>query len=110
VASSRATGRRSDTGSALTFGAANTPDGGGAGVGGGGDRVEAEGTYELDPSKTPKWIDITGKDRKVLGIYRLDGDKLTICLNEHADGDRPTRFASEPGSRNDLLMVLRRDK
>ncbi|HYH65535.1 MAG TPA: sigma-70 family RNA polymerase sigma factor [Urbifossiella sp.] len=75
-----------------------------------GDRVEAEGTYELDPTKTPRWIDITGKDRKVLGIYRLDGDKLTICLNEHADGDRPTKFASESGSPNDLLIVLRRDK
>jgi uncharacterized protein (TIGR03067 family) len=52
------------------------------------------GTYELDPGKSPCEIDVvttayTEKDGKViethpqkmLGIYKLEGDKLTLCLD-----------------------------
>jgi uncharacterized protein (TIGR03067 family) len=75
------------------------------------DKRDVPGEYNLDPSKKPKWIDITVDSRTMPGIYELDGDKLRICLNEIAEGERPTAFESKGGSSpNDLLMVLEREK
>ena len=57
---------------------------------------------ELDPSRDPKTIDVIpdgGKDRgeRVLGIYKLEDDQLTICMA--APGKpRPTEFKAEKGS------------
>ena len=57
---------------------------------------------ELDPSRDPKTIDVIpdgGKDRgeRVLGIYKLEGDRLTICMA--APGQpRPREFKAEKGS------------
>lgn len=57
---------------------------------------------ELDPSRDPKAIDVIpdgGKDRgeRVLGIYKLEKDRLTICMA--APGQpRPTGFKAEKGS------------
>jgi len=79
--------------------------------------IPLKGTYRLDPTKRPKWIDITGPDgRPCSGIYTLQGDDLTICYNE-AGTVRPTRFASEsnprdpqlPRTPNDVLLVLERE-
>jgi uncharacterized protein (TIGR03067 family) len=70
--------------------------------------IIAEGIYSLDSSKTPKWIDITIQDRNYLGIYQLEGDILRIC---HGDPDQPirsTRFVSEPGTENRVVVLLRR--
>jgi uncharacterized protein (TIGR03067 family) len=56
----------------------------------------------LDPTANPATIDITftggeGKGSTALGIYKIDGDVLTIC--RAAPGKpRPTEFTSEPGS------------
>jgi uncharacterized protein (TIGR03067 family) len=58
-------------------------------------------SYQLDESTTPKSIDIvgfTGKDgektKTYLGIYKLDGDMLTICYCEQGR-TRPTKFESD---------------
>jgi uncharacterized protein (TIGR03067 family) len=57
---------------------------------------------ELDPSRDPKAIDVIpdgGKDRgeRVLGIYKLEKDRLTICMA--APGKpRPAEFLAEKGS------------
>jgi uncharacterized protein (TIGR03067 family) len=57
---------------------------------------------ELDPSRDPKAIDVIpdgGKDRgeRVLGIYKLEGDRLTICMA--APGKpRPREFKADKGS------------
>ena len=64
----------------------------------------------LDPGKSPATIDITparpGR-ATLLGIYKLDGDSLTLCWAKK--GARPTEFASKEGS-NHVLFVLRRIK
>src|ERR687894_1347355 len=65
--------------------------------------VPPEFTVKLDPSKNPKAIDtvaLTGKfpGKTQRGIYRLEGDELTLCLpNQEAEG-RPTEFESPAGS------------
>jgi RNA polymerase sigma factor (sigma-70 family) len=72
-----------------------------------------ESTYKIDPSVTPKTIDVTSKvegdkGRTMLGIYTLDGDTLKICSNLIGD-DRPSELASKEGS-NAMLVVLNRLK
>ncbi|MCI0705712.1 MAG: sigma-70 family RNA polymerase sigma factor [Planctomycetia bacterium] len=69
-----------------------------------------EGPFKLDSTKKPKWIDATMSERKTLGIYELDGDNLKICINEDPNGERPTKFVSEGGTPNDVLMILKREK
>ncbi|HJZ53449.1 MAG TPA: TIGR03067 domain-containing protein, partial [Gemmataceae bacterium] len=61
-----------------------------------------EGVYHLDPTKTPKTIDVTllGPIRKtMLGIYALDGDTLKVCMAIDPDrtDQRPTDFVTKPG-------------
>jgi uncharacterized protein (TIGR03067 family) len=58
--------------------------------------------FELDPTRDPKTIDLIpdgGKDRgeRVHGIYKLEKDRLTICMA--APGKpRPEAFKAEKGS------------
>src|SRR5262249_58587475 len=52
-----------------------------------GDRPLGESTYKLDVGRQPRAIDITyirgpEKGRVLHGIYRLDGDRLSICATE----------------------------
>ena len=63
--------------------------------------------YRLDPSISPRGIDLFGEDDSLLqGIYRFDGDKVIFCLRDQKDGERPTEFASEYGDQT-ILMTLR---
>jgi uncharacterized protein (TIGR03067 family) len=71
------------------------------------------GTYKVDLSKKPKQIDITftegpDKGKMMKGIYTLEGDTYTICLAMEGK-DRPTEFASKPGSGH-VLEILKREK
>jgi RNA polymerase sigma-70 factor (ECF subfamily) len=71
-------------------------------------------TYTLDPATNPKTIDITpeegdGKGQAVPGIYKLEGDTLTICFPCGAQMKRPTEFVSKEGS-DTILLVLKRVK
>jgi uncharacterized protein (TIGR03067 family) len=57
------------------------------------------GTYTVDPKKNPAEIDLTGEAVQGVvrpGIFKLDGDTLTIGLGE-AD-TRPTSFGGSPGA------------
>jgi uncharacterized protein (TIGR03067 family) len=67
-----------------------------------GNEVIQVGTQKLDPSKSPKAIDVTltegvKKGEVMLGIYEINGDTLKVCFD--AEGKkRPTQFKSAPGS------------
>jgi uncharacterized protein (TIGR03067 family) len=67
----------------------------------------------IDPTRDPKFIDIAftqgdPRGRTSLGIYKLEGDVLTICRSTPGQ-PRPERFSSEPGSGH-TLMSYRREK
>ena len=69
-----------------------------------GDEVIQVGTQKLDPSKSPKTIDVTmtegpSKGTVMLGIYEIDGDVLKVCFDAQGK-KRPTEFKSAPGSEN----------
>jgi uncharacterized protein (TIGR03067 family) len=70
-----------------------------------------DGIFHLDPTKSPKTIDLmllgqivktpigTPAPRAFLGIYKLEGDSLEICIAmdpDHAE-ERPGKFESIPG-------------
>jgi len=72
-------------------------------------------TIKLDASKTPAHIDVTskkgdGKDEKMYGIYKLDGDTLTICMVEGKPEDRPKEFKTEKGGMAIMLTLKKKDK
>jgi uncharacterized protein (TIGR03067 family) len=69
-----------------------------------GQEVIQVGTQKLEPSKSPKTIDVTmvegpQKGTVMLGIYEIDGDTLKVCFDPEGK-TRPTEFKSPPGSKN----------
>jgi uncharacterized protein (TIGR03067 family) len=69
-----------------------------------GDEVVQVGTQKLDPSQSPKAIDVImtegpNKGAVMLGIYEIDGDTLKVCFDPNGK-KRPTEFKSAPGSEN----------
>ena len=67
-----------------------------------GDEVIQVGTQKIDPSKSPKAIDVTmtegpNKGAVMLGIYEFSGDTLKVCFDPEGK-KRPTQFKSPPGS------------
>lgn len=70
-----------------------------------------EGTYKIDPSQNPKTIDVTGegKDGTHRGIYKLDGDKLTLCIADEASEGRPKDFTAKEDD-GKMVIELKREK
>ena len=69
-------------------------------------QVQSKGSFSIDPSQLPGWIDLTENTNITnYGIYQFAGDKLTICLHEK---QRRTTFEPPPG-RGFILLVLERD-
>ena len=72
---------------------------------------------ELDPTTTPKLIDLKGledkggirKDTVYEGIYKIDGETLTIALYIGAGNKRPEKFES-PKESNIIVVTLKREK
>ena len=76
----------------------------------GGGRVREETiNFTIDPTKSPKTIDITDRERKEThkGIYELKGDTLTICFVMRAGAERPDDLTSKKGSKRMLLKWQR---
>jgi uncharacterized protein (TIGR03067 family) len=71
-------------------------------------------SFDIDPQATPKVMDLTAGDGPSKGktlpcaIYKLDGDKLMICLEkEWKIQKRPTEFKTLPGDGCVLLTFER---
>jgi uncharacterized protein (TIGR03067 family) len=66
---------------------------------------EVKWTVKLDAAKSPKEIDFTqdGTTFRTLGIYKLDGDTLTVCRaanragNPSGGGERPKELKARDG-------------
>jgi uncharacterized protein (TIGR03067 family) len=67
-----------------------------------------EGTFKLDPDASPKEIDAIRNDDQVSrGIYKLDGDTLTVCMGD-VSPNRPREFRTGPDTGPVLLATFRR--
>ena len=69
--------------------------------------------FAVDPARKPKTIDYTllegpNKDKKVLGIYELDGDTVKFCF-AGPDQERPKEFKTK-GATGVTLSVWKREK
>jgi RNA polymerase sigma factor (sigma-70 family) len=69
--------------------------------------------FVLDPSQEPMAIDLTMFPGKtVLGIYQVDGDSLTLCVDfdpAGTGGKRPTSFRTQANALDVTLFVMRRE-
>ena len=77
-----------------------------------GDEVVQAATQKLDPSRSPKAIDVTvtegpNKGAVMLGIYEINGDTLKVCFDPEGK-KRPTEFKTASGSQT--LVVHKRVK
>lgn len=61
------------------------------------DQAETEGEYKLDSAASPKTIDLSikGEKQKRLGLYRLDGDTLTLCVYSSTFETRPKELKAD---------------
>jgi len=64
----------------------------------------------LDPTQEPKTFDLLIEGLRTPGIYTLEADQLTICLQLSEHGKRPNRFATDSKSDGLRLMILKRQK
>ena len=69
-------------------------------------------TFRMDTlatSKSPKTYDLLRDDGllSLKGIYTWDGDSIRICSADD-QGDRPTAFRTEPGSKNRIRAWSRK--
>ena len=67
---------------------------------------------KLDPAKKPKAIDFThtegpDKGKTELGIYKLEGDTLTVCVNDF-DKERPSAFATKEGTKISVIVMKKK--
>jgi uncharacterized protein (TIGR03067 family) len=68
-------------------------------------QVQSQGTFRLDPTESPSSIDLlesTGV--RICGIYRFEGDKLTVCMDEY---ERPADFDPQGGKCRSVVVLER---
>jgi uncharacterized protein (TIGR03067 family) len=67
-----------------------------------------EYTFALDPTKAPKAIELTTTKggHVVHGMYKLDGDELTLCVSV-GGSQRPTEFATKAGGDTETFTLRR---
>jgi uncharacterized protein (TIGR03067 family) len=71
-----------------------------------------EDTIKLMPDQSPKAIDnwSKGRGQAAPGIYSLEGDTFRWCSAGGDNKVRPTSFASQPGSKQSLMLLRRQKK
>lgn len=75
-----------------------------------GAKVTDEFQIKLNPAKSPKEIDLIplkepNKGVPSPGIYKVEGNKLVICVNFAPGSKRPTGFDSNQTNRNIILTM-----
>lgn len=76
-------------------------------------KVIEQGTYRLDEGKTPRQITLQitdGRDRgkTQFGIYKVDGDTITVAMAPAGSKDRPATFTSKDGDSVNVSVLRRR--
>jgi uncharacterized protein (TIGR03067 family) len=82
-----------------------------------GDQLFLKGTFTLDPSQSPKAIDMKvtegqreeHKGKEVHGIYELSKGTLKWCTAQPGSDERPKEFATKEGTKL-LLVTLEKEK
>lgn len=71
--------------------------------------LKGEGHYQLVESANPQQIGIfvSGENKGARGIYKLEGDKLTLCTDLEPGGALPMEFAARDGTTFDLIVLRR---
>jgi uncharacterized protein (TIGR03067 family) len=72
--------------------------------------MDEDGRWAIDATKNPATIDIDPNrkgDKRELGILKIEGDTLTICVILEGDGPRPTEFKSAADSKTTLVQFKR---
>lgn len=70
--------------------------------------------FRIDPSQKPPTIDLVylggpHEGKTLLGIYRLEGDTLTVCMPTKPEiTQRPTKFECNKGSGLGLFVVKKK--
>jgi uncharacterized protein (TIGR03067 family) len=76
-----------------------------------GEKVQEEGAARVDPTTTPRSLDLLPasgpyKGMTLLGIYEVKGDTCWVCLARPAK-PRPKAFESKAGSGHELFTLKR---
>jgi uncharacterized protein (TIGR03067 family) len=73
-------------------------------------RTTPQYTLKLDPTKTPKEVDLTAPrlgTQVLKGIYKFEAGQLFICYSYEPDLARPTDFKTTPSERRYLYVLER---
>ncbi|MBC7784875.1 MAG: TIGR03067 domain-containing protein [Burkholderiales bacterium] len=70
------------------------------------DSPNDKAAIKLDASANPIGIDLKGAKQHDIGIVRLEGDKLTLCLAAKGKA-RPSTFEASKGSQAQLWVLKR---
>lgn len=63
--------------------------------------------FSIDATKSPKWMDWDEGRRTWEGIYKIEGDELTICVVGWKNPPRPTEFRADADGPY-VLMIFKR--